>query len=204
VTHVRGAVILAAALVLAGSAGAFGVSVQHGTGEPEWAGWCALHWYACSTTGVGAVTAEGLLLHAAQRPPLSGLELSLNRLGHDSLLVVFRSPSPAGSLRVLLDGALVERMPVPTVGRWWLELTELPRRGVLRLELDAHVEHVLVEALKFPCIACPDCEPTPDRYAEGYRDGYDVGYRAGYRQGALLGFLAGAVTVALVWLLVGR
>ncbi len=164
----------------------FGMAVQHGLDQPELHGWCRLHWYGGCATGIAGLTHQGLLLDAAQSPPPSGFEISLNRLQQSDLLLLLSSPNRGGSVRILLDGEVIERVQVPSSGRWWVRLTELPGRGILRLELDTHVEQLTVREARIPCPECPGSfHEVPDE-------------RIRYMLLGVLAGLAGAVLLSLL------
>ena len=150
----RGAMVfLRLVLVLmAYSTAALAVSVHQGIGQPDLSTWCPLDWLTSCSSGVAALTGEGLELEATQAPPPSALELSLKLIPYRSLLFVLRSEQPIGHVRVLLDQRELRRIEVPQ-GNWWIQVDDLPAQGVLRLELDPHCEKLLIRSVYFPCSA---------------------------------------------------
>ncbi len=189
-------VTLAAIAVLAlACLPALGVSVDHGRGDPDTPGWCILNWYAVCTTGTAAVTDQGLLLNQVHRPPASAFEISLNRLRETRLLFLLDSPSTAGSVRVFLDAELIKQVRVPTEGNWWLKTYELPSRGILRVELDEHVQRLTIRSALISCHVEPSCCVEPKECPEAVEPDY-LGH-------LLVGVAVGLAGAALVWLLLG-
>jgi len=139
-------------VLMAYSTAALAVSVHQGIGQPDLSTWCPLDWLASCSSGVAALTGEGLELEATQAPPPSALELSLKLIPYRSLLFVLRSEQPIGHVRVLLDQRELRRIEVPQ-GNWWIQVDDLPAQGVLRLELDPHCEKLLIRSVYFPCSA---------------------------------------------------
>jgi len=137
-------------VLMACSTAALAVSVHQGIGQPDLSSWCPLDWLASCSSGVAALTQDGLELEATQAPPPSALELSLELMPYRSLLFVLRSEQPIGHVRVLLDQRELQRIKVPQ-GNWWIQVDDLPARGVLRLELDPHCEKLLIRSVYFPC-----------------------------------------------------
>lgn len=139
-------------VLMAYSTAALAVSVHQGIGQPDLSTWCPLDWLTSCSSGVAALTGEGLELEATQAPPPSALELSLKLIPYRSLLFVLRSEQPIGHVRVLLDQRELRRIEVPQ-GNWWIQVDDLPAQGVLRLELDPHCEKLLIRSVYFPCSA---------------------------------------------------
>lgn len=135
------------------------VTVRTGTGRPGLEGWCELGWGAGCVVGHAGLTERGLLLSAAQVPPAPAYELTLRLIPHKTLLFVFESPEPAGKIRVLLDCQLVSTVIVPAKGEWWMEISDLPDSGILRIELGPCCEQLLIRGIYVPCEACPSCLP---------------------------------------------
>lgn len=147
-------VLLLTALTLAGSAGGDAVELSTGVGQPDPTGWCALDWLAGCTTGLAILSGSGLVLYPGQVPP-SAFELSLKLLPHDSLLFTLESPSATGRITVLLDNSELKTISLPTQGRWWLRLANLPETGILRLEPDPYCEELTIRSVNFPCPPLP-------------------------------------------------
>ncbi|MEN3010601.1 MAG: hypothetical protein ABDI20_06475 [Candidatus Bipolaricaulaceae bacterium] len=138
---------------------AVAVTVRTGTGRPSLEGWCELGWGAGRAVGHGGLTDRGLLLSAAQVPPVPAYELTLRLIPHTTLLFVFESPEPAGKIRVSLDCQLVSTVSVPTKGTWWMEISDLPDAGILGIELGPCCEQLLIRGIYAPCEVCPSCLP---------------------------------------------
>lgn len=135
------------------------VTVRTGTGKPSLEGWCELGWGAACIVGHAGLTDRGLLLSAAQVPPYPALELTLRLIPHKTLLFVLESPEPAGKIKVSLDCNPVSTVIVPTQGTWWMEISDLPSSGVLRIELGPCCEQLLIRGIYAPCEVCPSCLP---------------------------------------------
>lgn len=133
------------------------VNIRTGTGRPSLEGWCELGWGAGCVVGHAGLTDQGLLLSAAQVPPNPAYELTLRLIPHKTLLFLFDSPEPSGKIRVYLDCNLVETVYVPSLGSWWMEISDLPRSGLLRIELGPCCDLLLIRGIYAPCTACPPC-----------------------------------------------
>jgi len=133
------------------------VSVQVGTGTPDFREWSPLPWHGMESSGLAGLTEAGLELNADLRPPRSAFELSLKMTSSSTLLFLFESPSPAGEIVLRLDGVQIEKNRVPQAGPWWVKLSDLPRRGILRVELNPYVKKLVIKAVYYPARACPSC-----------------------------------------------
>jgi len=153
--QLSGLALLCALLALPG----FSLTVTTGTGPPNLQGWCQLDWRMGIIIGHGGVTDRGLLLSAAQMPPVPGYELNLKYVNKKELLIFFESPNPAGRVFFYLDDRVVNVQQVPIQGEWWVKLTDLPSSGSLRIELGPCTDEVLIRGIYYPCEVCPSCLP---------------------------------------------
>lgn len=150
--------VWAAILFLAVGLPAFAITVRSGTGTPE-DQWCPLGWWGSKGIGHGGLTEEGFLLSAAITPPVSAYELALKFVPYADLLFVLESPAPVGKINVYLDSRLLRTVEIPTKGRWWLRVSELPTSGVLRIELGPYCQELLIRSVNYLCQPAqpPDC-----------------------------------------------
>ncbi|MCS7240960.1 MAG: hypothetical protein NZ651_06940 [Candidatus Bipolaricaulota bacterium] len=137
----------------------FSLTVKTGTGTPRLEGWCQVDWKLGSIIGHGGVTEHGLILSAAQVPPIPSYELNLKFVKNEKLRLFFESPNPAGTILIYLDEELVNMAYVPTMGPWWMELEDLPASGFLRVELGSCTDALLIRGIYYPCQVCPSCVP---------------------------------------------
>lgn len=135
------------------------LTVRTGTGAPRLEGWCQLDWKLGCIVGHGGVTDQGLLLSAAQVPPVPGYELNLKLVNQPKLLFFFDSPSPAGRILLYVNEEVVQILYVPAQGPWWVELEDLPSTGFLRVELGPCTDSLLIRGVYYPCQVCPSCWP---------------------------------------------
>jgi len=131
------------------------VTVRTGAGRPSMEGWCLLGWGTGSLVGHGGLTDQGLLLSAAQVPPTPAYEINLKLLPQRALLFLFQSPGPAGKLFVYADNELVSTASIPAPGPWWMQVSNLPSTGILRIELGPYCEFLIIEGIYGPCKAPP-------------------------------------------------
>jgi hypothetical protein len=131
------------------------VNVRTGAGRPSLEGWCLLGWGAGSIIGHGGLTDQGLLLSAAQVPPAPAYEINLKLLPHKALLFLFQSPGPAGKLLVFADNEPIFTASIPGPGPWWMQISDLPSAGILRIELGPYCNALLIEGIYGPCKAPP-------------------------------------------------
>lgn len=134
----------------------YGVTVRIGTGRPE-GEWYPLGWWGSKAMGHAGLIGEGFLLSAAQVPPVPAYELMLKFVPCDELLFILESPAPAGKVNIYLDGNLIKAVEVPVKRTWWLLLSDLPSTGLLRIELGAYCDLLLIRSVNCPSPKCPEC-----------------------------------------------
>ncbi len=136
----------------------FGVSVRMGTGGAN-QDWCPLGWWGSKAIGNAGLTEEGFLLSTAQTPPVPAYEIALKLVPYKELLFMLRSPSPAGKINLYLNDKLVDTVDVPTIGNWWMLVSDLPDSGILRIELGAYCDQLLIQSVNYRCQTCPPLWP---------------------------------------------
>lgn len=143
---------------------AFSFSIQKGLGPPDTQGWCPADWLLGCTSGTAALGPQGLFLSNLASPPRSAYELELKLLPYRSLLFNFRADRAVGHLLISLDGVVLERVKAEA-GDWWLRLDDVPKEGVLKVELDEYCETIVIRSVYFPCSRA---EPCMDRFMDGF------------------------------------